>query len=81
MNKTQFKSRNSRKTQSKSEISQKPKILGWNTTDEDEIALRRWRGEIESMTVQALETAHPVLVRFACNRRHGRAITSDPSPV
>ena len=58
------KSRNGRQLRAKTVIAQKPKILGWNTTDNDEIALRRWRGEIEPMSVQALETAHPIFGAF-----------------
>ncbi len=62
--KVQSKPRKSRQAHAHSVIAQKPKILGWNTTDDEEIALRRWRGEIESMSVQALETAHPIFGAF-----------------
>ncbi len=62
--KVQSKPRKSRQVHAHSVIAQKPKILGWNTTDDDEIALRRWRGDIESMTVQALESVHPVFGAF-----------------
>lgn len=63
MNQTQSKSksRHGRQLRAKTVVVQKPKILGWSTTDNDEIALRRWRGEIEPMSVQALEAAHPML--------------------
>ena len=47
--KTQSKPRKNRQAHARSVIAQKPKILGWNTTNDDEIALRRWRGEIESI--------------------------------
>jgi len=49
----------------KSVIAQKPKSLGWNTSDQDEIALRRWRGETEPMRVQSLESEHPVFGAFS----------------
>ena len=39
--KSQSKSRTGRKAHAQSVIAQKPKILGWNTTDDDEIALPR----------------------------------------
>jgi len=40
----------SRKTQEKKTL--RPKSLGWNTSDEDEIALRIKRGEKESLTIK-----------------------------
>jgi superfamily II DNA or RNA helicase len=36
----------------------RPKPLGWNTTDEDEIVLRRWRGATEPMSVRPLESQY-----------------------
>ncbi len=42
----------------------KPKPLGWNTTDEDEIALRRWRGATEPMSVRPLESHYPYFGAF-----------------
>ena len=33
-----------------------PLLQGWRTTDEEEIALRRWRGRSEIITIEALET-------------------------
>ena len=32
-----------------------PPLQGWRTTDEDEIALRRWRGRTEIVAIEALE--------------------------
>ncbi len=52
-------------TKSKPITAVKPKPLGWNTTDQDEIALRRWRGETEPMKVQALETKPPFFGTFS----------------
>jgi hypothetical protein len=33
----------------------KPPLLGWKTSDDDEIALRRWRGRTEIQKVESLE--------------------------
>jgi len=37
---------------------------GWRTTDEDEIALRRWRGRTEIVAIEALENEHPFFGTF-----------------
>lgn len=37
----------------------RPKVAGWRTSDEDEIALRRWRGQAEIVAIDALEPAFP----------------------
>ena len=37
---------------------------GWRTTDEDEIALRRWRGTTEIVAIEALESDHPMFGTF-----------------
>ena len=34
---------------------QKPEILGWNTSDEQEVEVRRWRGRTEIEAIEALE--------------------------
>ena len=33
----------------------KPPVLGWKTSDDDEIELRRWRGRTEIQSVEILE--------------------------
>src|SRR5215469_18075173 len=33
----------------------KPQVLGWKTSDTDEIALRQWRGRTEIAKIEALE--------------------------
>lgn len=38
--------------------------LGWDTSDEHEIELRRWRGRTEITTVEAMEMEHPVFGTF-----------------
>jgi hypothetical protein len=36
-------------------VLEKPQLLGWNTTDADEIQIRQWRGRAEIAKVEALE--------------------------
>jgi superfamily II DNA or RNA helicase len=36
-----------------------PPLQGWRTTDEDEVALRRWRGRTEIVAIEALEPKQP----------------------
>lgn len=38
--------------------------LGWDTSDEHEIELRRWRGRTEITTVEAMEPGHPMFGTF-----------------
>jgi superfamily II DNA or RNA helicase len=37
---------------------------GWDTTDDQEIMLRRWRGTTEILSVKALESGHPYFGTF-----------------
>src|ERR1700737_3197839 len=62
---TYSKNNRAKPRHTKKDIVPKPQLLGWNTSDEDEIALRRWRGETEPMSVKALEIAHPFFGTFA----------------
>ena len=41
-----------------------PPLLGWRTTDEDEVALRRWRGRTEIVAIEALESKQPFFGTF-----------------
>ncbi len=41
-----------------------PQLQGWATSDEDEIALRRWRGRTEVGEIEALEPKQPVFGTF-----------------
>jgi len=41
-----------------------PSPQGWRTTDEDEIALRRWRGSTDILAIEALEAEHPIFGTF-----------------
>ena len=42
----------------------RPPVQGWNTSDDDEIALRRWRGAAEIVALEPLEPEHPVYGTF-----------------
>ena len=44
---------------------------GWLTTDEDEIALRRWRGSTEIVAIEALELDHPIFGTFRAQSGSG----------
>src|SRR5271166_2025402 len=48
-----------------------PQALGWLTTDEDEIALRRWRGSTEIVAVEELEPAQPFFGTFRAQSGSG----------
>ena len=41
-----------------------PPPQGWRTTDDDEIALRRWRGRTEIVAIEALEPGQPFFSAF-----------------
>ena len=43
---------------------ERPPLLGWLTSDADEIALRRWRGSTEIIAIETLEPDHPVFGTF-----------------
>ena len=42
----------------------RPDQQGWITTDDDEIAVRRWRGSTEIVAIEALEPEHPLFGTF-----------------
>src|SRR5712692_5934163 len=48
-----------------------PPAQGWRTTDEDEIALRRWRGCTEIVAIEELESAHPFFGTFRAQSGSG----------
>ncbi|MBI5941779.1 MAG: DEAD/DEAH box helicase [Caulobacterales bacterium] len=45
--------------------------LGWDTSDEHEIELRRWRGRTEITTVEAMEMEHPFFGTFRTRSESG----------
>src|SRR5216683_8338842 len=44
---------------------------GWLTSDDDEVALRRWRGRTEILSVKALEPDHPYFGTFRAQSASG----------
>ena len=44
-----------RKPSKARKVLEEPEILGWKTSDEDEIRLRCWRGRAEIGSIEALE--------------------------
>jgi len=46
--------------------------LGWDTSDEHELELRRWRGRTEIVAVEALEPEHPIFGAFRARSDSGR---------
>jgi superfamily II DNA or RNA helicase len=50
-----------------------PAAEGWRTTDEEEIALRRWRGSTEIVAIEALEAEHPIFGTFRARSGTGGA--------
>jgi superfamily II DNA or RNA helicase len=49
----------------------KPAPQGWKTTDEDEIALRRWRGRTEIVAIEPLEPEQPLFGTFRAQSGSG----------
>ena len=48
-----------------------PGPQGWRTTDDDEIALRRWRGSTEIIAIEAMEAEHPIFGTFRTRSETG----------
>ena len=48
-----------------------PQVQGWATTDENEIALRRWRGRTEIDVIEALEPKQPLFGTFRVSSDSG----------
>ncbi|MGC2781262.1 MAG: DEAD/DEAH box helicase [Bradyrhizobium sp.] len=59
------------KTKAKAVIERPPLPPGWLTTDDDELRVRRWRGETEIGTIDALETGEPVFGTFRVQSASG----------
>ena len=47
-----------------SKVLDRPALVGWRTTDEDEVRLRRWRGMTEIATIEALEPEQRIFGAF-----------------
>ncbi len=54
-------------------VLQKPPLLGWRTSDEDELNLRRWRGHTEIAAIEALEPAYGPFGTFRVRSSSGSA--------
>ena len=52
-------------------IDRPPQAQGWNTTDEEEIALRRWRGRTEVTALEALEPKQAIFGTFRIRSESG----------
>ena len=59
------------KTKAKAVIERPPLPPGWLTTDDDELRVRRWRGETEIGTIHALETGEPAFGTFRVQSASG----------
>src|ERR1700726_2574703 len=51
----------------------RPVVQGWRTTDEDEIALRRWRGRTDIVAIEALEPDHAFFGTFRAQSGSGNS--------
>jgi hypothetical protein len=49
----------------------RPPLQGWRTTDEDEVALRRWRGRTEISAVEPIEPEQPIFGAFRVRSASG----------
>src|SRR5262249_54701614 len=54
---------NARRRKAKA-VLDRPAAPGWRTSDEDEIQLRRWRGQTDPLEVTSLEWGEPVFATF-----------------
>src|ERR1700730_10385178 len=60
-----------RRRKAKAVLDRPPPPPGWNTSDDDEIRLRRWRGCTEILSVKALEPDHPYYGTFRTQSANG----------
>ena len=54
----------SRKGRARVVLDRPPAAEGWRTTDAEEVELRRWRGSIEIIAIEALDGEHPIFGTF-----------------
>jgi hypothetical protein len=52
-------------------VLEKPQVLGWNTSDADEIRIRQWRGRTETAKIEALEPQFGPYGTFRVRSRTG----------
>ncbi len=65
MTRTRKPKRNARK------VLARPAVVGWNTSDEQEIEVRRWRGRTEILGVEALEPRYSAFGTFRVRSASG----------
>ena len=63
----------SRKDRARAVRDRPPVSQGWRTTDDEEIALRRWRGRTEIVAIEALEPEHPIFGTFRTRSGSGNS--------
>src|SRR5712691_11114260 len=63
--------RTAKRGRARAVLDRPPAPQGWRTTDEDEIALRRWRGSTEIVAIEALEPEHPFFGTFRAQSGSG----------
>ena len=61
----------SKKRRARAALDRPPQPQGWNTSDGEEIALRRWRGRTEIASVDALDPARPIFGAFQIRSESG----------
>jgi superfamily II DNA or RNA helicase len=61
----------SKKARVRAVLDRQPQAQGWSTTDEDEVALRRWRGRTEIAALEALEPKQPIFGTFRIRSESG----------
>jgi superfamily II DNA or RNA helicase len=61
----------SRKGRARAVLDRPPVPQGWRTTDDEEIALRRWRGRTEIVAIEALEPEQPIFGTFRTRSGNG----------
>jgi superfamily II DNA or RNA helicase len=54
-------------------VLEKPPLHGWQTSDEDELEVRRWRGRTEMAAIEALEPEHEPFGTFRVRSASGGA--------
>ena len=65
------KRRSVKRGRARAVLDRPPAPQGWRTTDEDEIALRRWRGTTEIVAIEAMEAEHPLFGTFRTRSETG----------
>ena len=65
------KQRSVKRGRARAVLDRPPAPQGWRTTDEDEIALRRWRGTTEIVAIEAMEAEHPLFGTFRTRSETG----------